>query len=479
MRLAPLFALAALVAPALHAQTAPDPNPPASYYPLAVGNRWEYRIDNPGPTPPGVATHFRRTIVADTLVGGNRWSVRRTQNFRYYFQQWESVNDFRSVVRFDPVAANVLLRTPAGETVAEFACRLDGPITGPPPTSPSSVGCLQYGSYSKRIEGTGVVMNYYYPFTGITFRSETGVVSESYEGGATAGLVYASVGNERTGQSVVGMPNVPDLTKPEAYYPLAVGNEWQYEDCVREGSPSCNISHQYVRRTVARDTVIAGARYFAEVERRYTTSGAPLGRSERLLRFRGATLVRREGGADVSISCPLNADFDTPAIACPGYFGGAPARVLAQGSPWSVPAGKVYIIANDYSEAYTAGVGLVRTAMWTSPFTLRYARIGGTVVFGSVLVGGEATAPPSSALALRASPNPTAGALRLTLTLPEAQTVTVEAFDALGRRVWQQTVALSAGPQTLAVDASAWAPGVYVVRATAGQASATARVVRR
>ena len=115
-------------------------------------------------------------------------------------------------------------------------------------------------------------------------------------------------------------------------------------------------------------------------------------------------------------------------------------------------------------------------AFQTSRF--EFARVRG-VEYGVRPVAGESGAPVAAAFALAAAPNPTAGALRLALTLPEAQTVAVEAFDALGRRVWLADLALGAGPQTVPVDASAWAPGVYVVRAMAGRASATARVVRR
>ncbi len=50
----------------------------------------------------------------------------------------------------------------------------------------------------------------------------------------------------------------------------------------------------------------------------------------------------------------------------------------------------------------------------------------------------------------------------------------VEVFDVLGRRVWRGSVA---GEMT--VDARAWAPGVYVVRATADGATTVSRFVRR
>ena len=83
------------------------------------------------------------------------------------------------------------------------------------------------------------------------------------------------------------------------------------------------------------------------------------------------------------------------------------------------------------------------------------------------------------ALAVVAAPNPTAGALRLAVTVPAAGTLRVEAFDALGRLVWSHAGEAASGAAELRVDTAAWAPGVYVVRVQAGGAVATTRVVRR
>lgn len=58
--------------------------------------------------------------------------------------------------------------------------------------------------------------------------------------------------------------------------------------------------------------------------------------------------------------------------------------------------------------------------------------------------------------------------------------LTVEAFDVLGRRV--ATFAdepLAAGRYTVALDATALAPGVYVLRASAGGEVRTTRLVVR
>jgi hypothetical protein len=484
MRLAPLLALLVL-APALHAQGTPDPTPPEAYYPLHVGDQWEYRDHDPAPDSYRYP-YERRTVTKDTVVTGLRYFVVREQRFRPQGSGTWDISEGRSVLRFDTAAANVKRLFNGGANEEDvLRCRLDLPI----PDGGGSAPCSEGDMWSYRVSPDTVV--YVGGETVVTSaRTSINYMGADVLAAGIGSLGYAScevfcydvrleyvrVGGVTYGQKIAGLPNEPDPTPPEDYYPLAVGNEWQYEDCQQEGPP-CNLLHEYVRRTVERDTVIAGARYFVEVQRRYTTASVPLGRSERLLRFRGATLVRRDGAADVPVSCPLDADFDDDEVACPGRFNET-VRVFAE-EPDPSHGTKVYETSSDSWEGYTAGIGLMREGVWASYFQLRYARVGGEVVFGSVIVADEAAAPAAPALALRAAPNPTSGPLSLTVTLPEAQTATVEAFDALGRRVWQTTAALAAGPQTLPLDASAWAPGVYVVRATAGQATATVRVVRR
>ena len=55
--------------------------------------------------------------------------------------------------------------------------------------------------------------------------------------------------------------------------------------------------------------------------------------------------------------------------------------------------------------------------------------------------------------------------------------MTVEAFDALGRRVWSGR--LAPGAEAVEIDAAPWAAGAYVIRAASASATASATVVRR
>ena len=56
------------------------------------------------------------------------------------------------------------------------------------------------------------------------------------------------------------------------------------------------------------------------------------------------------------------------------------------------------------------------------------------------------------------------------------EAVTLEAFDVRGRQVWAREVL---GQQPVSVDASGWAPGLYLVRARTGTEDVTTTIVRR
>ena len=81
-----------------------------------------------------------------------------------------------------------------------------------------------------------------------------------------------------------------------------------------------------------------------------------------------------------------------------------------------------------------------------------------------LLVAGESS--PEAVTLSALAPNPTAGVARMSLTVSQSEAVSVQVFDALGRRV--ATVlddAVAAGAtRVVSVPTAALAPGVYVVR---------------
>ncbi len=445
----------------------PDPLPAEVYAPLAVGTRAEFRLR----TQAGTTTGFRREmVVRDTLIGGVTWHVRRDQTFS---ADRERTAEVRRVLRFDAPAANVAEWTPAG-TALLYPCRLDLDRTGPEVQT-----CAPGVVYTKQTRNV-------LPYTVAT------TLAFSYDFGTTqiaAGLglvlrVDEGVFTERV-YRVDGLPFLPDLTPPQDYFPLEVGNEWIYR--YTENSVY-GVSDTYERRRVLREETVDGQVYAVDQTCTLNTRDATPAwgcAPERRVRFDPATtdvVLSLAPGVTSVLFCRLGADFGAPLPA--GCDGGAyveaPTSVRIGGANYGVASSKrLSTLANVAPAAFLAGIGPAERPVGEfQTSTFEFARVRG-VEYGQRPVAGETSAGPAEALALAVAPNPTTGALRLALTLPDAQTVRLEAFDALGRRVWQQTAALSAGAQALAVDASAWAPGVYVVRASAGQVTASARVVRQ
>ena len=100
------------------------------------------------------------------------------------------------------------------------------------------------------------------------------------------------------------------------------------------------------------------------------------------------------------------------------------------------------------------------------------------IIAGATGVASDPDALESGYLFSEVSPNPVAGRSTFQLAVGQAETVTAELFDALGRRVQTLfTGALTPGtPQTVAVTASELPAGVYVVRVT-GDSFVTTRNV--
>jgi len=67
--------------------------------------------------------------------------------------------------------------------------------------------------------------------------------------------------------------------------------------------------------------------------------------------------------------------------------------------------------------------------------------------------------------ALGPYPNPVRGRATLDLTAREDQNVTVEVYDALGRRIYTEDREVRAqAPTPISIDVSQWASGMYFLR---------------
>ncbi len=93
-------------------------------------------------------------------------------------------------------------------------------------------------------------------------------------------------------------------------------------------------------------------------------------------------------------------------------------------------------------------------------------------------VAGEAPPEATERVGVSVRPNPAGGRVEVVLNVAEAGTARVVVVDARGREVAVVLAgAVSAGERTMSVETESWPAGVYVVRASVGAETATARLV--
>lgn len=271
----------------------------------------------------------------------------------------------------------------------------------------------------------------------------------------------------------------PDTTEAERYFPLEVGNVWEYE-----GLGLLNHSTDY-RIEVEADTLIGGQRYFLLTHDALDCSPCL---DRYTVRFDAETgrIVERTSEGEVAwwyADCELNAPFEDETT-CGEVVGGYEETFeLADGS---VLEGVTYKVFDSGFElhGYVADVGFVTEAilqMEPGEARLRYARVDGVEYGTPFPVSAEDDAAPESAVALSLYPNPTRGTTTLTLALDRPQRVTLSVYDVLGRRVLADDLgALPAGEQAHRLDVGALPSGVYILRLTGeAGARAMARLVRQ
>lgn len=263
---------------------------------------------------------------------------------------------------------------------------------------------------------------------------------------------------------------VPDTTSAWRYFPLEVGNVWEYT--YNEPFPT---ERPYVeRRVVVGDSVVEGQAWRVWTRDRYDRfTGELFFASRQLVRFDTAS-ARVVG---IGEPCPFDAPFGAE-IDCYGegeaqtvVTGGYGGSITVSGEVVPVASSKGFYPAGpaDVNEqSYHADLGPGHTYFPFSTFGifLTYARIGG-VEYGTEFPVAAEAAPPQSAVALAVFPNPSRGEATVRLDLDVPQRVVLAVYDVLGRRVaLLHEGPLSAGSSSHPFDGVALPAGVYFVRAT-------------
>lgn len=263
----------------------------------------------------------------------------------------------------------------------------------------------------------------------------------------------------------------PDPTDPARYYPLDVGNVWEYDETFPLGNGAGRVE-------ITADTVIAGVSYVIESSRLLQGDGR-LGPPYRAtIRFDPTTsqiLSRFDSGEEVVWhfgGCPLGAAFGTVAQCTNGpseVRGGLRTRfTFGDSTQTEVVALKSF---GYFAYTYAADIGFVRSVdpIEGGEMRLRYARIRG-LEYGTPMAVAAEPPPAPAGLALRSAGR------TLVLSARDAGPVRLDLFDALGRRVASVFEgALGTGERRFSLPAVA--PGLYVAQAIQGASRASVRVV--
>ena len=285
---------------------------------------------------------------------------------------------------------------------------------------------------------------------------------------------------------------VPDTTDPGSYFPYTVGSEWQYEgtdetgelfferrEIVKRVQEGRGQGFDFVLRLISQAG--EGDRVWQEVQRDTITYDGYHG-------YAAGYQTTANGSQTYPLTCLLASAFGEEQVC---YADGTQVVVeggyeeevtLAEGQSVAVPARKGFrpTATEAPYNVYAAGIGLVFRERLASPesFRLAYARIvaadGSVRTVGSEVFVASETERPGACRDVRAFPSPTSGPVTVVWDAADASGMEIEIVDGLGRRL----VGRSVRSQRHTFDASAWAPGLYLVRVTCGEHTVTTPVLR-
>lgn len=283
-------------------------------------------------------------------------------------------------------------------------------------------------------------------------------------------LLYAVVS-----VSAFAQDPVPDTTDWHSYFPLEVGNEWQYRVDNVIPNPDYHFS-----RTVLGDSLVNDTTFYQFRRCRQDAVGPVTCYLEvelyTLDENYAALMYRWEGpeGPIIyrpAVICRLDSPFgelgeewcyDTG----PGTFVDG-----EYGANWPIGGSSVTGTRKSYSwigggEVYLSGIGHVASYPdgGGGSTTIQYARIAG-VEYGNPVVSNETDLPqPQSEI--RAFPNPALREATLQFSLPERQKVVARVFNLRGALVETRSLAAVAGGVEVSYtfDVSSWPSGLYTIR---------------
>ena len=272
-----------------------------------------------------------------------------------------------------------------------------------------------------------------------------------------------------------GLPDgvVADTLDWRRYYPLEIGNTWEYA-----GSETPPL----LIRTIVGDTVANGNRYFIRRDSaplhdvrtyyiRYDTAGTVVTLENIAADTASFPLPLPYSGGDFLAHFDLRSAFgDTLLHDEPGVIyvvsGGYRETITVYGEQIEVGALKC-LNGFGWRECYATDIGFVRGGSLQN-YTLSYANVGGKPYGTSRVTSLTADAALPSDLSIDAVfPNPTREAFQLIYAVGHPQQVRLTLVNAIGQQVHSEVLGLlPVGQHRFLHDLSGLASGIYFIRLT-------------
>lgn len=272
----------------------------------------------------------------------------------------------------------------------------------------------------------------------------------------------------------------PDTLDNRRYYPLEVGNEWQYTSIPSQGAPIPS----YQRITIVADTIINNKQYFQQHRESFDKSFLLENESFSWFTYnavgavRGVTDLENDASSSDSTSFWYHADFGDTLMTQLDFeiVGGAyDSTVSFPGQTQvSVAAIKTRNIPEPLSgnccfqdQVYAADFGLVSQQVFDGPTTLvSYARLSGIEYGIKAVTVGQAKESDSglTAAIFEIYPNPASDIVTIEYEMLYEQEAHISVYNIIGRSVFDGLLVYSNGERnSFSLDTSRFPSGTYAV----------------
>lgn len=273
----------------------------------------------------------------------------------------------------------------------------------------------------------------------------------------------------------------PDTTSPWRYFPLAVGNAWEYKE---------HFFDTYYRREVV-DTVQFNEEWYFELRYFVAENGGPMvpdpNPPVEYIRYDTTDAMVYAWSPKFNVEyhsflapCPFDAEYGSTPF-CPGsgenaevsgsldgqlVFGG---MEPGTGKDTVITAVKQYILGSAFVHRYGADFGQVYFESDGSLYGLYYSRVNG-IEHGVPRYPTVNTEPQVPELNVRSWPNPVSEFMSLDLVGIGPGAVLYNVYDLMGRKVASGTVFAGNSAGTLVrLNFTSLTPGHYFIRLVGGR----------